>query len=345
MNKDYRKIIESLKESKEEPRYRNSKVLLIDSLNTFLRSFVMVHHLNPQGNHIGGLTGFLKSVGHAIRLIDPTRVILVFDGHGGSTNKRYLYPEYKANRHIEKISNWDIYDDQQEESESITNQIVRLVSYLRCLPVDLLIIDKIEADDVIGYLAGALPGKVTILSTDKDYLQLVSDRITVYSPIKKKFYTPKLVKEEYGISPINFLTHKILLGDKSDNVPGVKGLGLKTLLKVYPKLKDDTAITIEDIIAEAKGKPKILGDIYNFRNQLLINKQLMDLHNVNIPEEDRQTIQEVLDNPNSEIHTHSFITLYNQDNLGNSIPNVQMWLYDTFNKLKVVVKEPLEGKQ
>ena len=83
MNKDFRKILDSLKEAKEEPRHRNGHVLLVDSLNTFLRSFVTVHHLNPQGNHIGGLTGFLKSVGNAIRLIDPTRVILVFDGHGG----------------------------------------------------------------------------------------------------------------------------------------------------------------------------------------------------------------------------------------------------------------------
>jgi DNA polymerase-1 len=338
MNKDFRKILDSLKEAKEEPRHRGSHVLLIDSLNTFLRSFVSVHHLNPQGNHIGGLTGFLKSVGYAIRLIDPTRVILVFDGHGGSTNKRYLYPEYKANRHITKISNWDAYDNQQEESDSIKSQIVRLIAYLQCLPVDLLIIDKIEADDVIGHLANTFPEKVTILSTDKDYLQLVSDRVTVYSPIKKKFYTPKAVKEEYGISAGNFLTHKILLGDKSDNVPGVKGLGLKTLIKMYPDLKDDQLITIEQIIEGAKDKPKKLGDIYNFRQQLLINKQLMDLHNVNIPEEDIEVIEDVMNNPKSTLDVPGFIRFYNEDTLGNSIPNVQMWLYDNFNKLKMVAE-------
>jgi len=339
MNKDFRRILDSLKEAKEEPKHRNSHVLLVDSLNTFLRSFVTVHHLNPQGNHIGGLTGFLKSVGHAIRLIGPTRVILVFDGHGGSTNKRYLYPEYKANRHITKISNWDAYDNQQEESESITNQIVRLIAYLQCLPVDLLIIDKIEADDVIGYLAKALPEKVTILSTDKDYLQLVSDRVTVYSPIKKKFYTTKAVKEEYGISPVNFLTHKILLGDKSDNVPGVRGIGIKTLIKMYPLLKDDELITIEQIIEQAEGKPKKLGDIYNFRKQLLINKELMDLHNVNIPEEDVEVIEQVLQNPKNALEVANFAKLYNEDNLGNSIPNVPIWLYDTFNLLKVVAEK------
>lgn len=336
MNKDFRRILDSLKEAKEEPRHRNGHVLLVDSLNTFLRSFVTVHHLNPQGNHIGGLTGFLKSVGHAIRLIDPTRVILVFDGHGGSTNKRYLYPEYKANRHITKISNWDAFDNQQEESESITNQIVRLISYLHCLPVDLLSVDKVEADDVIGYLANQFNEKVTILSTDKDYLQLVSDRVTVYSPIKKKFYTPTAVKEEYGISPINFLTHKILLGDKSDNVPGVKGLGLKTLVKLLPELKNDEPITIEQILENAEGGSKKLVDIYNFRNQLLINKQLMDLSNVNIPEQDIEVINQVISNPKNTLDVSTFVRLYNEDRLGNSIPNQQMWLYDTFNRLKVV---------
>lgn len=339
MNKDFRKIIESLKEAKEEPLHRNSKVLLIDSLNTFLRSFVTIHHLNPQGNHIGGLTGFLKSVGYAIRLIQPTRVILVFDGHGGSTNKRYLYPEYKANRKITKISNWDAFDNQQEESDAITNQIVRLVGYLHCLPVDLLSIDKVEADDVIGYLAKKLPEKVTILSTDKDYLQLVSDRITVFSPISKKFYTPKAVKEEYGLPPCNFLTQKILLGDKSDNVPGVKGLGLKTLLKMYPQLAQDERYTVEQIILDASTKDKKFGDVYNFRKQLLINKQLMDLHNVNIPKEDVELIEHVLDNPKNTIDIAGFTKLYNEDNLGNSIPNLQMWLYDNFTKLKVFTEK------
>ena len=150
---DYRAMFTQMENQKKQPLHKNSKVLIVDSLNTFLRSFVAIHHINPAGNHVGGLGGFLKSVGAVIKQLEPTRVILVFDGVGGSTNKRYLYPEYKANRHITKISNWDAFDSQEEESEAITNQILRLVAYLKCLPVDLVAIDKIEADDVIGYLA------------------------------------------------------------------------------------------------------------------------------------------------------------------------------------------------
>ena len=334
MNKEFQAIIDSLKESKQESSHRNSKILLVDSLNTFLRSFVMINHINPQGNHIGGLTGYLKSIGFAIRHIKPTRVILVFDGHGGSTNKRYLYPEYKANRKINKISNWEGFETQAEESDAITNQIVRLVDYLKCLPVDLLSIDKVEADDVIGYITGKVGTSVHIMSSDKDYLQLVSDRVTIYSPIKKKFYTPKNVKEEYGVSAINFLTQKILLGDKSDNVPGVHGIGMKTLLKMVPELGGDELVTIEKILEHAELTQDKFKKIHDFRQQLLINKQLMDLHDVNLPEEDIVTVDNVINNPNSTLDKASFLKLYNEDYLGNSIPNVSTWIYDTFDYLR-----------
>jgi 5'-3' exonuclease len=132
MNKSYQDILDSLTEEKEDLSI-NSKVFLIDGLNNFLRSFAMIQHVNPNGHHIGALTGFLKSMAYAMRLVRPTRVIVVFDGRGGSTNKRYLYPEYKANRGLTRITNWDMFDSQEEESEAIQNQILRLVDYLKML--------------------------------------------------------------------------------------------------------------------------------------------------------------------------------------------------------------------
>ena len=89
MNKNYQTILDNLHEgSSLEPLHLNSRVLLIDSMNTFLRSFAIIPAINPQGNHIGGLVGFMKSLGYAIKLIRPTRVILVFDGQGNITNRR-----------------------------------------------------------------------------------------------------------------------------------------------------------------------------------------------------------------------------------------------------------------
>lgn len=334
-NSIFKDILANIKESKTEPLHLHSKVLIIDAMNTFLRSFAMINHMNPNGHHIGGLTGFLKSIGYAIRHVEPTRVIIVFDGAGSITNKKNLYPEYKANRKLQRITNWDGFEDREDESESIINQMLRLVEYLKCLPVTLISIDKVEADDVIGYLTTNLPNEVTIMSADRDFLQLVNDRVTVYSPTKKVFYTPRKVKEEYDIYPQNFLTHKIIVGDSSDNVPGVNRIQLKTLLKLYPALKEETPITLNEILEEAKDKDKRYADIYNFRNQLQINKQLMDLKNPNLPESDIEVIQYILNNPEYNFNKHKFIKMYNEDVLGESIPNVEFWFQDVFHYLTV----------
>ena len=339
MNKQHMEIFKSLKETKEEKLELsvNSRVLIIDSLNTFLRAFTVIRHVNQSGNHIGGLTGFLRSLSYAMRLVKPTRVICVFDGHGGSTNKRYLYPEYKANRGINRVTNWDMFESQQEESESITNQIVRLVEYLKCLPVDLLSIDKIEADDVIGHMANTIDGKVWIMSSDRDYLQLVSDRVTVFSPTKKKFYDPKAVMEEYGVTADNFLIQKVLLGDHGDNVPGVKGLGEKTLIKLFPELASNHSVTLNEVLDKCKGQnKKAHSSILDFKHQLFVNEKLMDLKNPNIPDDALEEINFCVLNPNRQLDSQEFIRLYNEDQLGNSINNLQAWLFDNFNHIRYI---------
>ena len=333
MNSDYKKLFDSLKEEKEELNV-NSRVLIIDALNTFLRAFAAIGWVDKNLSHIGGLTGFLRSLGYAIKLVRPTRVVIVFDGKGSSTNKRYIYPEYKANRGLTKITTWEVFETQQDESDAIKAQIIRLVEYLKTLPVDLISIDKIEADDVIGWITSQLDGKITIMSSDRDYLQLVDDRINIYSPTKKKFYDTKAVTEEYGVTPKNFLTQKILLGDSGDNVPGVKGLGSKTMLKLFPQLGTNDEISLDNILENCEGKAKILGSIKNFEHQLRINKQLMDLKNPNISEESQEEIKSVLLNPNKHFSSQDFVRLYQEDDLGNSIPNTQMWLFNSFNELQ-----------
>jgi len=294
----------------------------------------MIQHVNPAGQHIGALTGFLKSMAYGMRLIRPTRVIVVFDGRGSSTNKRYLYPEYKANRGIKRITNWDMFDSQEEESDAIKNQLLRLVDYLKCLPIDLLSIDKIEADDVIGYIAKRIGKEVTIMSSDRDYLQLASDRISIYSPTKKKFYSPKDVLSEYEVTSHNFLTQKVLLGDKGDNVPGVKGLGIKTLLKHFPELGKSATISLEHVIEKCKdGDVAMLKKIYDFRSQLEINKKLMDLDEPNIPAEAQEEIDQMMGNPKKDYYPTEFTEMYNEDQLGHSITNLPSWLYTNFKYL------------
>ena len=281
-----------------------SSILIVDGLNTFLRSFTMINHLNPDGHHIGGLTGFLKSIGYAIRMSDPTKVVIVFDGVGGSNARRNLFPEYKTNRNANRITNYSIFSSKDEEQESINNQISRLIQYLKCLPVTVISIDGLEADDIIGYLATKFEkheetAKVTIMSADKDFLQLVSSKVHCYSPTKKKIYTPKEVVDEYGVSCYNFINYKILLGDQSDNIPGIDGLGPKKLLKLFPMLPLLNRVSLNEIIemaAENIDKNKLYFSVVERRHQLEINEQLMTLDGSFLSPENKQLVKDAFNN-------------------------------------------------
>jgi len=334
------KYFELISSIQPDQRTQLSSILIIDGLNTFLRSFTMINHINPNGHHIGGLTGFLKSIGYAIKMINPTKVIIVFDGVGGSNARKNLYPEYKANRNVNRMTNYSIFSSKEEETESINNQMSRLIQYLKCLPVTVVGIDGLEADDIIGYLAGKFEKhsetkSVTIMSADKDFLQLVSDKVQVYSPVKKKVYKPKDVFDEFGVSSINFINYKILLGDSSDNIPGVTGLGPKKLTKLFPELTGDNGVTLESIIeksAELIEENKLYLSVVERRHQLEINKRLMSLNGDFLSPDNKQLVKDSF-NSSFELNKYLFHQLYVNDKLGESIPNVDNWLQEVFGYL------------
>jgi DNA polymerase-1 len=302
----------------------------------------MINYINSDGHHVGGLTGFLKSVGYAIKMLEPTKVVIVFDGAGGSNSKRNLYPEYKANRNKSRMTNYSIFSSKDEENESISNQMARLIQYLQCLPVTMICIDGIEADDTIGYLVGKFEKftatkEVTILSADKDFLQLVSDKVQVYSPTKKKIYKPKDVLEEFNVSSYNFVNYKILMGDNSDNLPGVDGLGPKKVIKMFPELASDTPTTLNEMLEKAAskiGEHDLYGRIVERKHQLEINSKLMNLQTMPISDTNIEQIQQSFNSP-YELNAHAFMTMYVADKLGESIPNTPNWLNQVFGPLSI----------
>jgi len=338
MNKAYQDILNNLHEgSTLEPLHLNSRVLLIDSMNTFLRSFAMIPAINPQGNHVGGLVGFMKSLGYAIKLIQPTRVVLVFDGQGNITNRRNTYSEYKANRKIKRITNFNVFSTLEEESDSVATQMLRLLDYLKTLPVNISIIDKIEADDTIAYMSQKLKDDVIIYSADQDFLQLVNERITVYSPIKKKFYRPNDVFEQYGLYPHNFITMKCLMGDKSDNLPGVKGLGPKKLFKYFPELTGKERFTLQEAYQKATDKVEehgMYGNVHLFKSQLEINHELMSLEDIELIDKDQQELDELIETNPYNFNKAKFLGMYEKDLLGRGIPNTEFWLTEVFSYLQ-----------
>jgi len=310
----------------------NDHVLIVDSMNTFIRSFAMLQSMNPQGHHIGGLVGFLRSLGFLMRTIDPTRIICVFDGQASSSSRKTINSDYKANRNIKRITNWELFDDKEDEYASMTMQMHRLVEYLQCLPITLISIDKVEADDTISYLAqkfGANNKKITIVSSDKDFLQIVDENIEVYSPIKKKTYNKKEVQEELGMIPENYLIMKALLGDNSDNLTGIKGLGPKTLIKEFSGLVNDPSFELNDIhkICEEKLQTKkIFAQILYDWEKVKTNYELMNLLEPRLGDYEIVHILDKIKEPTPSLQVVPFLSMLETDQIEALNKNVEGWL-------------------
>ena len=319
----------------------NSRVLIVDALNTFMRSYAAIPAMDEDGNHIGGMAGFMKSLGFAIRSFKPTRVVLVFDGKGGSQRRRKIYKEYKANRKPPTRLNrsYDMTTDEQER-ENMKWQLVSLVEMVECLPVSILALDHIEADDAIAYVSELVTkngGTSIIYSTDKDFFQMVNENVKVYNPVKKKTYDVDIILETYGVHPDNFVFFRSLLGDKSDNIDGIKGAGEKTLLKYIPEFSDPSTEVnlnlIEQKYADVKKKPKVIESILDNSNIVNRNLQLMNLRDVDINIDAKMKILHKFEEGCPPLRKSDLTRLMVRYKLISSIPNYDEWITFTFTPL------------
>ena len=328
--KELFKLLDGIQE-KGKGTVQSERILMIDGLNLFFRNFAVMNMVNPDGVHIGGLGGFFRSLGAMIRQTKPTQVYVVFDGAGSANNRKNINPLYKSGRDLQRITNWDAFDDKQDEDDSKVDQMVRVIQYLKTLPVKTISIDKVEADDIISYLSSVVVNKpedkVFIVSSDKDFIQLVNDRISVWSPTKKKLYTPEVVREEFQVPSHNFVMYRVIDGDKSDNVPGIKGFGLKTLIKKVPKILEDNKITTDDLIAEGFDT-----DIINR------NYDLMQLDDVNISGKAKLEIQHSVDENDTQLIKYEFQKMMIEDKCVATFMNLDSWLAETFNKLNIIAR-------
>ena len=327
----YLSILNDIKEQggSEQGQSPNENVLIIDGLNTFIRVFSVIPTTNDNGTHIGGIVGFLKSIGYTINMFRPTRCIIIWDGKGGSSRRRKMYPEYKAKRKTNiRLNRAYDFETIEEERANMIRQIQRTIEYLDFLPITMLSIDNVEADDIIAYTAKQVltDSKVTIMSSDKDFLQLVDDRISVWSPTKKKLYKPEQVMEEYGIPSHNLLMYRIFDGDKSDNINGVFGYGLKTVLKKLPFLQEDKQFSVDDAITE-------VDELEEHREIMERNFDLMQLHNVNISASAKTKTIDKIREPIPKLDKVTFKKMFLDDKMYSALPNLESWLQTKFQTL------------
>ena len=327
MNETYKKLLNEVE--KDYQQLGKEKVLIVDGLNTFIRSWTVNPTMDDNGDHIGGIVGTLKGIGYAIREYNATRCIIVFDGKGGSKSRKDLYSGYKENRGNNRFRVNRAYSDlmnKEEEGVSMKRQMIGLIELLEYLPVEIMLYDSIEADDVMGY----------IMSADKDFLQLVNERVKVYSPTKKKLYDTNLVISEYGVHPANFMVYRTLDGDKSDNIDGIAGCGLKTIIKRFPEVVEEKEITIDDMFTlceNRKSENKFYDKILDGKKIIERNYKLMQLSDPEIPTNKKLTInQKYLDN-SAKLDKLGFIKKAMGMKVINSFGDVNSWIQTTFSKL------------
>ena len=189
LNKKFISFLDQIKDEEHKSVMNlNDRVLIVDGLNTFIRSFSVNPSINDDGLHIGGMMGFLKSLRYTCDILKPSRCIIVFDGKNGSARRQKIYPEYKATRKVKKRLNRNVDwgTAPQDEEQSMIQQMGRLIEYLEQLPLTLVCVDGIEADDGMAYISQQLlpESDCILMSTDKDFLQLITENIFLYSPKK-----------------------------------------------------------------------------------------------------------------------------------------------------------------
>jgi DNA polymerase-1 len=206
--------------SSKQRKLAERKLVVIDGANAIYRAFFAIPGLRaPDGTPTNAALGFATMLAKVIREESPDLIALAFDPRGGSFRNR-VFEDYKAGR------------DAQPEDLSVQIPLVREI--VEAFRIPLLEVPDYEADDVIGTLVATAPEDVavTILSTDKDLMQLVSERVTLVDGIKDRRYEPADVEKRFGVPPDKMLDLRALVGDPSDNIPGVKGIGEKGAAKL-----------------------------------------------------------------------------------------------------------------
>ncbi|MGA3696351.1 DNA polymerase I [Enterobacteriaceae bacterium TYF_5] len=224
--------------------------ILVDGSSYLYRAYHAFPPLtNSQGEPTGAMYGVLNMLRSLIIQYKPSHVAVVFDAKG-KTFRDELYEEYKSNRP-------PMPDDLRE-------QIAPLHEMVQAMGLPLLSISGVEADDVIGTLAlkAAADGRDVLISTgDKDMAQLVTPKITLINTMTNVILGPDEVKEKYGVPPELIIDFLALMGDSSDNIPGVPGVGEKTALGLLQGLGslDDIYQQLDNIATLSFRGAKTLG--------------------------------------------------------------------------------------
>jgi len=292
-------------------------ILLVDGMNVFLRGYAANSAISAHGEHVGGVVSFLYTLRKFFTTVYPAAsVVVVWDGVGGSVRRLSIFKEYKQGRKTKAKNRFYEYG---QESNSLFQQDV-LKQILSTLPVRQLSVSDCEADDVISWLGNYWRNKFNtiIMSTDKDYYQLICDKVVVYNPVKSTYIKYNDVVDRFKIIPENFAIARAFIGDPSDNLSGIRGIGFKNISKYISNMDHLPELTLSSILEDLKkrqagGKPsKIVAKAIEEYDTIERNYKVMRLDHTMLSQHQINEIKYCMCTPvvSDSAAMHKYVTKY-----------------------------------
>lgn len=298
---------------RKKPTTQKPEVLLIDGLNMCYRAAFTLGRLKHGDSSTGVIYGCLNMLRKLVVDFSPKQVFVVWEGRGSRERREAIFPAYKAGRK----------QTLPFPKEDLYAQVDALKELLYYLGISCVEVAKFEADDIIAVLSRHFVAErkgSLIVSTDKDLWQLINAYVTVWSPSKEVLITESNFREVAGIDLSDYVDYKSLIGDASDNIPGVSGIGEKGALEVCDFFGLQAFLALKaDEVKSAKLKHLLTPE---GQKEFQIAKQLIDLSTVPI------TTQEVLDKVTTGC--------YDSEELRDLLLDYEMWSilddWDSFRK-------------
>ena len=300
------------------------RVLIIDALNAYLRAYIVDPSISSNGQPIGGLKGFIKILQKLVRETKPDNIIIAWDGPDGSRKRKTMDKNYKAGRKPIRLNRAIRNLTEDEELANKMWQQKRIIEYMNEMPIIQVLIPQIEADDIISYVTQMKyyeGWQKIIVSNDKDFMQLCDGETVLWRPTVNEMLNTKRIVETTGVHPRNMALARAMAGDASDNLPGIKGAGLKTIQKRLPFLGEDKDYNIPDVLDYCIKSTK--GSRVQFYDNVIENKKLvehnykmMQLYAPQMSVQAKQFTQEAVENFECDFNRTELIRMMREDGFG-----------------------------
>ena len=298
------------------------RVLIIDALNAYLRAYIVNPSLSLNGQPIGGIKGFFMILQKLVRESSPDEVMVVWDGPDGSRKRKTMDKNYKSGRKPIKLNRafHNLTDD--EELKNKIWQQTRLIEYLNEMPIVQAMIPEVEADDIIAYVS-RLPyykgWQKLIVSNDKDFMQVCDEETILLRPVKGEYLNIRRIVEQTGVHPTNMALARAIIGDSSDNLPGIRGVGFGTVKKRLSFLSEEKTYNIDDVIEHCESVEsdlKFYSNIVEGKELIEHNYKMMQLYSPQMSIQSKLHVKESIENFEATFNKTEIIGMMREDGFG-----------------------------